>query len=308
MALACNLPSMDSADPPPMQVMRYISSDSPTETWRNCAEYLEKWKRESLQNSMIERSMVEFRREMALNIAMCSCKLKPRLPKPIPKLDEPAFVLLTGIYDGTVTFKEEDDARSECSQGDRYSKRQRVQHLLAYKCLCESGLSDGKPLSENLIKETHKILMDRLLNDKEDSVEAGTYRLCPVHVGDHLFPDFSCVPKNMPKIVGDYNEKASGTHDPYQLATWLFFKVISLHPFKDGNGRLCRLLWCYSLMRDGLPFPLTYSSGHKKAYNHYVQAIEKSEHMHFAKDHPYLTTLTVISVRNAWDYFYSKYR
>jgi len=122
-----------------------------------------------------------------------------------------------------------------------------------------------------------------------------------IYVGEYVFPDASCVPKNMEKIVSDYNMKFSQTHDPYQLATWLFFKVISLHPFKDGNGRLCRLLWCYSLMHDGLPFPLTYSSGHKKAYKHYVYAIERSQ---TSKDHPCLTTLTVISICNAWKYFH----
>ena len=288
------------SDPPPMEIIRYLCTDSPTKTWRSCAEYLERWKLEKLQKSVAD-SMVIFRREMALNLVMCSCKLKARPPENIGQEDGKIYKLLENIYNGTKSYKPDDSNVPECSEGDRYSERQRVQHLLAYKCLCESGLHEGRPLSEELIKETHETLMFKLLNDKSESIDAGTYRLCSVHVGEYVFPDASCVPENMEKIVSDYNMKFSQTHDPYQLATWLFFKVISLHPFKDGNGRLCRLLWCYSLMRDGLPFPLTYSSGHKKAYKHYVHAIEKSQ---TSKDHPYLTTLTVISICNAWKYFH----
>ena len=39
-------------------------------------------------------------------------------------------------------------------------------------------------------------------------------RLCSVHVGEYVFPDASCVPENMEKIVSDYNMKFSQTHDP----------------------------------------------------------------------------------------------
>ena len=162
------------SDPPPMEIIRYLCTDSPTKTWRSCAEYLERWKLEKLQKSVAD-SMVIFRREMALNLVMCSCKLKARPPENIGQEDGKIYKLLENIYNGTKSYKPDDSNVPECSEGDRYSERQRVQHLLAYKCLCESGLHEGRPLSEELIKETHETLMFKLLNDKSESIDAGTY-------------------------------------------------------------------------------------------------------------------------------------
>lgn len=40
----------------------------------------------------------------------------------------------------------------------------------------------------------------------------------------------------------------------FKCTAWLFFELVSLHPFADGNGRLCQLLCNYAL-RSTTPFP-----------------------------------------------------
>lgn len=119
--------------------------------------------------------------------------------------------------------------------------------------------------------------------------------------GGHIFPSFKCVPSNMSRIVRQYNEKFSGPHDSFELASWLHFSVVTLHPFEDGNGRISRL-WCYSLTRDGLPFPAVLTSGHKKSQKHLVLCLNRDDR--FLRDaNPHMTSLTVVSVLQAWQEF-----
>ena len=47
------------------------------------------------------------------------------------------------------------------------------------------------------------------------------------------------------------NEKQKETYDPFTVAGLLQHKLISLHPFLDGNGRLTRVLMNWSLENDG---------------------------------------------------------
>ena len=87
-------------------------------------------------------------------------------------------------------------------------------------------------------------MMSGLFTDDNKVVLAGEYRSIAVHGGMHNYPSFECIPRSMSYIVVEYNKRSEEPHDMYQLASWLLFQIVSLHPFEDGNGRLCRLLWC----------------------------------------------------------------
>ena len=296
----------------PVLVCLPFVEDDPNELWERCCNSLKEWKEDSLISEEIRAKMKSYEKERALNLVWMSNKLESTLPEGLSKYE--TFKILKKIYDGETNATIEDilsnhditrggalleDAERECS-----SRRQLVQHLMAYKKLKEWAVSATPvPLSEEIIKDIHQILMTNLKTEDEIPVNAGSYREIPVHSGDHVFPNHDCVPRNMKKIVDKYNSKASAPHDPYQLASWLLFEVISLHPFIDGNGRLCRLLWCASLMRDGLPFPLTITSGHKRARRHYIQCIERDRRPQ-CSNQPSLTTLTLVSVTKAWDNFW----
>lgn len=132
--------------------------------------------------------------------------------------------------------------------------------------------------------------MNSKLKTANPSKVESIIRQGPVHAGPYSFPSHECIPSGMDKILSDYNKKAADpNHDMYDLASWLLLKFVTLHPFEDGNGRMCRLLWCYSLMKDGLPFPLTISSGHPGAHHHYVKEIQADRR---SKERGHLTTLT----------------
>jgi Fic family protein len=74
-------------------------------------------------------------------------------------------------------------------------------------------------------------------------------------------------------ILSKYNAAVREKCCLIASATNLFYDMITLHPFSDGNGRLCRLLVSYALMRGGFPFYVTLSSYHRKSRNHYMMAI-----------------------------------
>ena len=60
----------------------------------------------------------------------------------------------------------------------------------------------------------------------------GAYRKSPVCTVFHIkfYPSHDCIPAAMAQIVKEYNEKFSQPHDRYQLASWLHFNVVTLHP------------------------------------------------------------------------------
>lgn len=128
-------------------------------------------------------------------------------------------------------------------------------------------------------------------------IKAGEYREISVSSGDHMYPNYSCVPTTMPEIVKMYNKNPQGL----LRAAWLLREVLNIHPFEDGNGHLSRLLWCFSLVYDGLPFLVTPFPGKHKAYKNYIRCIEKDGYgEHYSKR---LYSLTLISVTQSWRNF-----
>ena len=245
--------------------------------------------------------MSEFKNQKAINLVWMSNKLEGTLPEGATEYE--TYDLLQRVLENNDLPDVAQSTDTGRNDSKRDSQRQLLQHMSAYHRLCEKAIAEGEHLSEELILEIHAVLMEGLENDGRP-VKAGVYRKIPVHAGEHCFPSHEVVPTRMPEIVAEYNRKvAVSGHDPYQLASWFLLEVISLHPFEDGNGRLCRLLWCYSLMRDGLPFPTTLSSGHKKPYKHYIQALTKCQGS-FNNEYSHLTSLTVLSVHNGWSNFF----
>lgn len=167
-----------------------------------------------------------------------------------------------------------------CSEGGREmdtpsSDRQLYQSIAAVKFL----LVDNRhsPLSVKLIVETHRLMMENSYNLCDHgrirvALVVGSFRTKEVNAGFYQFVPATAVARATTFIVREYNKIANHQH-PIQLATYLFYELITIHPFENGNGRLCRLLLAWSLMRDGLPFAVNFSSGHRSRRQHYMHAI-----------------------------------
>ena len=298
--------SNEQTFPPPMAKLYFVNDgEEPTKTWDECKKAQEKWDKWSKENKVKDEQLQNAVKDLAVNFVLQSNKLEDTLPSGIDEAK--AKRILDKVYDSDLSDSNSDSDLSPAADVT-VGGHQLSHHLVAFKLLCQKqGDEKALPdLTEDLIQRAHSIMMRGLKTERGETVNAGQYRKISVHAGQHLYPSYECIPENMEKIVEEYHQKSSQPHDMYQLASWLHYKVVSLHPFEDGNGRISRLLWCYSLMRDGLPFPAVLTSGHKRSQNHLVQCLQR-DRKRIVSNHPHLTTLSVVSVHQAWKVWNSSY-
>jgi len=91
-----------------------------------------------------------------------------------------------------------------------------------------------------------------------------------VFAGDHQYTPGSSMMFAVDSLVRKYIEESDVLH-PIDLA---IYELVTIHPFINGNGRIGRLFLTWCLMRDGFPFPISFSSGHSKCRQHYLEAIK----------------------------------
>ena len=170
----------------------------------------------------------------------------------------------------------------------------------------------------SILKKLHKILMKDLI-DPNDMTPAGCFSVRERHTTykgqTHHYPQKNSEEewfKEIGTLLDRYNalvqnvkytdNKEERLLQLFKCASYLLFSLVSLHPFSDGNGRLCRLLASYTL---GILTPFAspiyniYSPTVKDDYVGAIVKARKSEPKHPAD----LTTLIIESNWHAWKHF-----
>jgi Fic family protein len=124
---------------------------------------------------------------------------------------------------------------------------------------------------ERALLEIHRLVLNGI-----DRQNAGKYRRERVFItgSRHVPPNPLKVPDLMRAYFEYYEEQKAQQH-PALLAADMSEKLVTIHPFIDGNGRTCRLVMNFLLMRAG--FPITNISGereHRTAYYDALQAVQ----------------------------------
>ncbi|MDD4509302.1 MAG: Fic family protein [Oscillospiraceae bacterium] len=105
-------------------------------------------------------------------------------------------------------------------------------------------VAEGKPLSEDIVKDIHEILMENIF-------QGGIYRNCEVRItgAKHKPP----VPNEMYRQIKDFFAGLPYRTDlnPIELAAYTHAEFVKIHPYEDGNGRTSRLIMNYQLMING---------------------------------------------------------
>jgi Fic family protein len=83
-----------------------------------------------------------------------------------------------------------------------------------------------------------------------DEGPIGAYRRRDVRAGLHVAPHWKGVPKLMQALLAWLNEPAKQLPAVFSSAI-LHLQFVEIHPFRDGNGRLARLLATWELYRKG---------------------------------------------------------
>lgn len=86
-----------------------------------------------------------------------------------------------------------------------------------------------------------------------DDENAGRFRNVPVRISGSavVMPN----PRKVPELMEDFLAWLGEKHDlhPVALAGEAHYRLVSIHPFTDGNGRTARLLMNLLLMQQGYP-------------------------------------------------------
>ena len=133
------------------------------------------------------------------------------------------------------------------------SRREVVQHAKAFYRIIQAIVIENEPLSENLIREVHFILCKNISITHADGSEtgwrayAGKYRSIPVSAGNTMFTPPHFVPRAMDRMINNFNQDMAKIEqrqeiDPFAIASKYCHDFVMIHPFQDGNGRVCRMI------------------------------------------------------------------
>ena len=103
------------------------------------------------------------------------------------------------------------------------------------------------PITEDTILKLHKILYSNI-----DETNSGKYRNCNVLItgSEYELPKYNVVPKLMKEFCSNIELNKEKMHS-VEFAAWLHERLVSIHPFIDGNGRTARLLMNLALLQSG---------------------------------------------------------
>jgi len=144
----------------------------------------------------------------------------------------------------------------------------------------EYGLERVKtlPLSLRLIREVHHILLKGVRGEQG---APGEFRTCQVHIGPPGMgiEQATFVPPPPSEVLRLLEAMERYLHEPSDLPpvvrlALVHYQFEAIHPFRDGNGRVGRLLLSLMLCLEGiLPMPLLYLSAyfHRTRSDYYEQ-------------------------------------
>lgn len=123
-------------------------------------------------------------------------------------------------------------------------------------------------ISERLIRSLHQIIVQETEKD-----QAGKYRTADVFIAGakHTPPDPFGVSKHMEQLLSWLKRNAK-IMPIVELAALFHHKLVSIHPFLDGNGRTARLAMNLILMGNGYPLSIILKQDRKKYYNALAKA------------------------------------
>lgn len=167
-----------------------------------------------------------------------------------------------------------------------------LDHFQAYEYLLNNL---DKPLTEKLLKETHRLLTEHTLEYKTRNDEVpskpGEYTTVDMCAGDTIFGEHEKLIRQVPRLLESTQSAIdSGEVHPMVIAAKFHGFYEYLHPFRDGNGRLGRLMSNFILLKMGQPL-LIIPSSHREEYIAALKYIKKERTDEFLIDFFFKTSI-----------------
>ena len=130
----------------------------------------------------------------------------------------------------------------------------------------ESLPQQKQNIGEWEIKQIHNLILRKIAPE-----EAGKYRQLDVKAAgtNYLYPAHYLIPQLMTDFIEWLNSESSQNLHPVEYAATAHYRFVSIHPFRDGNGRTGRLLMNLLLLQAG--YPIVIISNERR--NDYINAI-----------------------------------
>lgn len=133
-------------------------------------------------------------------------------------------------------------------------------------------------LTSYRLKQLHQLILKGI-----DNRNAGKYRDVPVRISgsSHIPPEPYMIEKMMEDYFMFYETQKSALH-PVILAAEMHERLVSIHPFIDGNGRTSRLVMNLILLQNG--YTLVNLKGNLADRMNYYKALENVQINHESHD------------------------
>ena len=130
----------------------------------------------------------------------------------------------------------------------------------------ETLAQQAQIIGEWEIKQIHNLILRKIAPE-----EAGRYRQLDVQAAgtNYLYPAHYLISQLMRDFVTWLNSKEAQNLHPIEYATVAHYRLVSIHPFRDGSGRTARLLMNLLLLRAG--YPIVIISNQQR--NDYIDAV-----------------------------------
>lgn len=142
------------------------------------------------------------------------------------------------------------------------------------------------PLTTDFIKEIHKIGFGWIFPEM-----GGKFRNIEITVSNHIPPKFYLIPQLMEDFMKDLQtrikhlpkiEDEKFLNELISLIAWSHHRFLWIHPFKDYNGRIARLLNNIILLNLNLP-PIELKVETKSGRKKYIEALQSADNHDYLK-------------------------
>jgi Fic family protein len=155
--------------------------------------------------------------------------------------------------------------------------RELLNYRMAFDLVAEY-LGNGQPITEGLVREIHRRLVQGV---RGDAARPGEYRRVQNYVVNAATGETIYTPppaRDVPHLMADLVAWLNGEEEASAVLTAGIaqFQLVHIHPFLDGNGRTARLLSTLCLYRSGYDFKrlFTISEYYDRDRSAYYRAIQ----------------------------------